>query len=134
MSKRIHQLEVALQSEHTSHSTHAVAHPLLSDDLLDIKNGIFLFENPERAGADPDNSWTFQPSETAPRNRSSSDEEHSWSSKGDGYADGLRSVQKHEDEEEEEDIVGSLGILSVNESGETRFVGQSGFQVGIIDE
>ncbi len=96
MSKRIHQLEIALQAECSNHSNPPITHPLLTEDLLDIKNGIFLFENPEKDG---------------------------------GFNFGEPESQKHEDEEEEEDIVNSLGILSVTEGGEARFVGQSGFQV-----
>lgn len=47
MSKRIQQLELALQAEHSSNSSAPSSHPLLTNEMLAIKNGTFLFENHE---------------------------------------------------------------------------------------
>lgn len=104
MSKRIQQLEIALQAEHSSHSNPSVTHPLLTTDLLAIKNEKYLFENHEGTSTPRDN----------------------------GSREGTEQKREEEEEDLEEEIVNSLGLLSVSEGGETQFVGQMGFQVCAI--
>lgn len=99
MSKRIRQLEDALQIEYGIRATGK--HPLLDDHLLLVKKGL---DNT----VDPAN-----PTNLATKSR-------------------VGEKREGETDNDEQDLVNAMGVLSVSEGGATRYIGASGSEVRLL--